>query len=108
MRKLSLALVACAGTFLLALESPVFPVLKSTVTGVRQPGGFDLVPTQQLLKPWGEQTLLAGRPVDMTFDRERRILAVLNSRSVMLLDGLSGAKLGEVKTRSTSYTGIAF
>lgn len=108
MRQLSLLAVACAGTLLLALESPLFPVLKSTVLAGRQPGGFYLVPTQQLLKPWGEQTLITGRPVDMTFDAERRILAVLNSRSLLLLDGLSGATLGEVKTRSTSYTGIAF
>ncbi len=98
----------CAGATLLAWQSPLFPLLKSTVLPGRQSEGFYLVPTQQLLKPWGEQMLIPGRPVDMTFDSAGRILAVLNMRSILLLDSPSGATLGEIKTKSTSYAGIAF
>ncbi len=83
-------------------------MLKSTVLTGRQPGGFYLVPTSQLLKPWGEQVEIVGRPVDMTFDSSGSLLAVLNSRSILLLDGTSGATLGEIKTKQTSYAGIAF
>ena len=34
------------------------------------------------------RTLIPGRPVDMTFDSGKRILAVLNTRSMLLLDRL--------------------
>ncbi len=100
--------IACAGTLLLAWQSPLFPVLKSTVLTGRQSGGFYLVPTHQLLKPWGEQTPIPGRPVDMTFDSSGRLLAVLNMRSILLLDGTSGALIREIKTKATSYAGLAF
>ncbi len=99
--------VVCASV-LLAWESPLFPMLRSTVLAGRQSDGTYLVPTNQLLKPWGEQTLIPGRPVDMTFDASRRVLAVLNTRSILLLDGASGATLGQIKTKATSYAGIAF
>ena len=108
MRSLTVLCCACAGTLLLAWQSPLFPVLKSTVLAGPQREGFYLVPTQQLLKPWGEQVLIPGRPVDMAFDPAGRILAVLNMRSIVLLDSASGAKLSEIKTKSTSYAGIAF
>ncbi len=108
MTKLALLMVACAGTVLIAWQSPIFPVLKSTVLPGRQTDGSYLVSTQQLLKPWGEPVMIPGRPVDMAFDPEHRILAVLNSRNLLLLDAVSGARLGEVKSRSTSYAGIAF
>jgi YVTN family beta-propeller protein len=108
MRILSLLAAACAASLLLAWQSPLFPVLKSTVLAGRQAEGFYLVPTEQLLKPWGQQTLIPGRPVDMTFDASGRILAVLDMRSIVLLDSTSGAKLGEIRTKPTSYAGIAF
>src|SRR6476646_11088765 len=101
--KILLATAACAGTLVLAWQSPLFPVLKSTVLNGRQSAGFHLVPTQQLLKPWGEQMPLQGRPVDMTFDTSGRILAVLKTRSILLLDATSAATLGEIKTKSSSY-----
>ena len=83
-------------------------MLKSTAAIGKQAGGFYLLPTNQLLRPWGEQALIPGRPVDLTFDSGKRILAVLNTRSVVLFDGSTGAKLAEIKARATSYTGIAF
>ena len=103
-----LSLAAGAAALALAWQAPLFPTLKSTARIGKQDGGFYLLTTEQLLKPWGEQTLIAGRPVDMAFDGPKRILAVLNSRSILLLDGASGASLGEIRTRSTSYAGIAF
>jgi YVTN family beta-propeller protein len=92
----------------LAWQAPIFPTLKSVARAGKQDAGFYLLSTEQLLKPWGEQTLIPGRPVDMAFDASKRILAVLNSRSVLFLDAASGATLSEVHTRSTSYMGIAF
>ena len=74
----------------------------------KQPGGFFLLPPNQLLRPWGEQTVIPGRPVDMTYDSQRRILAVLDTRSILLLDGSTGTKVAEIATRNTSYAGIAY
>lgn len=93
---------------LVAQQSALFPVLKSTVLLGKQPAGFYLVANNQLLRPWGELTTIAGRPVDMTYDSQRRLLAVLDTRSILLLDPSTGAKLGEIATHPTSYAGIAF
>lgn len=73
-----------------------------------QPGGVSLLPTNQLLRPWGEQAVIPGRPVELAWNSSKGQLAVLNWRSVLLLDPASGSTIAEVKTRSTSYTGIAF
>ena len=110
MRKPTLlfAALALGGVTLVALDTPIFPVLKTAMTLGRQHEGYYLVPTNQLLRPWGEQTVIPGRPVDMVFDSARRILAVLNTRSVALHDGATGAKLAEIPARTTSYIGVAF
>src|ERR1017187_1009918 len=101
-----LLLVAAA---VVADQTAVFSILKSNAAPGKQAGGFYLLPTNQLLRPWGEQTLIAGRPVDMTFDSQKRVLAVLNWRGVLFLDGSTGARLApEVQSRATSYAGIAF
>ncbi len=100
--------VSAAAAALVAQEAGVFSILRSNAAIGRQPGGFFLLPTNQLLRPWGEQALLRGRPVDLAFDSKKRILAVLNWRGVWLLDGSTGVKLAEVASRSTSYTGVAF
>ena len=102
------AVLGCAALGLIGKESGAFSVLKSTATIGKQPGGFYLLPTNQLLRPWGEQALIQGRPVDLVFDSGKRILAVLNTRSIVLFDGSNGTQLAEIKARSTSYTGIAF
>ena len=105
------SLVICGLLALAALaakEAGVFAILKSDAASGKQASGVFLVPTNQLLRPWGEQTLIPGRPVDMTFDSKKRILAILNTRSVLLMDGSTGAQVAEIKARSTSYAGIAF
>src|SRR5574340_1476734 len=108
MRKILLVCVLGAAAVLVARETAVFAVLKSTVQIGRQPQGFYVLPSSQLLRPWGEQALLPGRPVDMTFDSRKRVLAVLNWRGVEVLDGSTGVRVGEARTRSTSYIGVAF
>src|SRR5262249_11882662 len=82
--------------------------LKSDAALGKQMDGVYLLPTNQLLRPWGEQTLIPGRPVDMTFDSSKRVLAVLNWRGIQLLDGSTGVKLADIPSRSTSYAGIAY
>src|SRR5215471_477816 len=104
---LPFAILACAAA-LVAQQTGIFSVLKSTVLIGKQPAGFYLVSSNQLLAPWGEQTIIPGRPVDMTWDSARRFLAVLNTRGIVLLDGSTGAKIADIETRATSYAGIAF
>jgi YVTN family beta-propeller protein len=95
------AIAAVAGTVRL------FPVLSSTaIIGKQQDGSF-LLPTSQLLKPWGEQTLIKGRPVDAAMDPAERAIAVLNTNKVSFLDTSSGVEMGNVSIHNTSYTGIA-
>jgi len=108
MRKLPVICSLLALAALAAKEAGVFAVLKSDAAVGRQASGVFLVPTNQLLRPWGEQTLFPGRPVDITFDSKKRVLAILNTRSVLLMDGSTGTQVAEIKSRSTSYTGVAF
>src|ERR1022692_612350 len=108
MRKIIPGAFVLAAAALLAQQSGVFAVLKSSVAIGKQPGGVFLLPPKQLLRPWGEQTVIPGRPVDMAFDSQKRILAVLNTRSILLMDGSTGNKLAEVPAKATSYAGIAF
>jgi YVTN family beta-propeller protein len=108
MRKPLYALLTLSALALAAQQTALFPVLKSTIFLGKQPGDFFLVSTSQMLRPWGELTAIPGRPVDMTFDSHRRLLAVLNTRALLLLDPASGAKIAEVAARTTSYAGIAF
>ena len=91
-----------------AKQAGVFAVLKSDARLGRQAEGLFLLSTNQLLKPWGQRTSIPGRPVDLAFDSKKRILAVLNSRSVPLFDGSSGVRIAEIQCRSTSYAGLAF
>src|SRR4051812_11306217 len=91
-----LCAAALAGAALIAQEGGVFPILKSNAALGRQAAGYYLVPTNQLLRPWGEQNVIPGRPVDMAFDSDKRLLAVLNWRSILLLDGSTGTKVAEI------------
>ena len=106
--KTILVLGVLAGVFLIAQETGLVSLLRSEAGIGRQSGGFYLLPTNQLLRPWGEQSPIPGRPVDLAFDSTQRLLAVLNYRGVWLMDGSSGAKLAEVPSKSTSYAGVAF
>jgi YVTN family beta-propeller protein len=108
MRTPILCAIALAGAALIAEQSAVFSILKSTAALGKQAGNYYLLPTNQLLRPWGELSVIPGRPVDMTYDSGKRVLAVLNTRSVLLLDGTTGMLLAEFPSKSTSYAGIAF
>ncbi|HWC98252.1 MAG TPA: bifunctional YncE family protein/alkaline phosphatase family protein [Candidatus Sulfopaludibacter sp.] len=108
MRKSIVLAVLLAGAALVAQQTGVFSVMKSTTPLGKQAAGFFLLPTNQMLRPWGEQTVIPGRPVDMAFDSQKRVLAVLNTRSILLMDGSTGSKLAEVASKATSYAGIAF
>ena len=115
MRAAIVCAVALAGAALVAQQTGIFSVLKSTVATGKQPGGAYLVPTSQMLRPWGEQSMISGRPVDMAFDSGKRMLAVLDTNTVQFFQGSTGAKVAEVPSaadgipkRSTSYAGIAF
>ena len=48
----------------------VFPILTSNARISMQQGGFYLLPTNQLLRPWGEQSAIKGRPVGPVGGRE--------------------------------------
>jgi len=102
------SVVFAAALALVAAESGIFSVLSSEIHAGRQSAGFYLLPTNQLLRPWGEQTPIKGRPVDLAFDSRKHLLGILNSHNVLLLDGASGALMAAVKLHHTSYTGIAF
>lgn len=93
---------------LVGAETGLFPLLKTTVLVGKQPEGFYLLPTNQLLRPWGEQVPIKGRPVDIAIDSRKNLLAVLNWRGVLLFDATSGAQLADIKVKATSYLGIAF
>jgi YVTN family beta-propeller protein len=107
MRTIFASAAVLAAAALLA-QPGLHPRLKTNAALGRQAEGFYLLPTNQVLEPAGEQTLMPGRPVDMAFDSSRRLLAVLNWHSVMVLDAATGATLGEVPSRSTSYAGVVF
>ena len=86
----------------------LFPVLSSRVRIGKQAAGFYVLPTNQLLQPWGEQATLKGRPVDAALDSSRRFLAVLNNRGIDIFNAGTTTPLGNTRTKSSSYTGIAF
>ncbi len=108
MRKAIAGITVLIAAVLTAREAGVFSVLKSEARIGEQADGVYLVPTNQLLRPWGEQTLIQGRPVDMAFDSKKRVIAILNWRGVFFADASTGVRLTEVKTAATSFTGIAF
>jgi YVTN family beta-propeller protein len=105
---LLLLLLVLSGLVLFASEPDLFGILASEVLLGKQDAGFYLLPTNQLLRPWGVQTLMDGRPVDLAFNGSKRLLAVLNSENVLLLDGLTGAQITQIKSGKTSYGGVAF
>src|SRR3954452_9695292 len=99
MRTPLICVVVVAGAALIAKETGVFPALKTQAALGKQAEGLFLVPTNQMLHPWGEQAVIPGRPVDMTYDSQKRILAVLNWRDVHILDGSTGARLATVASK---------
>ena len=108
MRTLTVGAIVLAGAALIAKEAGVFPALKSQAALGKLAAGLYLVPTNQMLHPWGEQTMIPGRPVDMTYDSQKRILAVLNWREVLLLDGSTGTRLATVASSRPLTRGSPF
>ena len=108
MKKLLAASAVLAVVALIARETNLFPTLKSAVAIGKQPEGFYLLPTNQLLRPWGESTVIKGRPVDVAIDSRKHLLAVLNTRAVLLIDAASGAQVADIRANQTSYIGVAF
>ena len=108
MRRILILSGVAAAALLVGSEGGLFSILQSNARIGLQGEGFYLLPTNQLLRPWGEQAVIKGRPVDLAFDSHKRLLAVLNWRGVMLRDGVSGAPLADIRSRATSYAGIAF
>lgn len=108
MRRLLVFSGLAVAAVLIGAEGGLFSILQSNARIGLQGEGLYLLPTNQLLRPWGEQAAIKGRPVDLAFDSHKRLLAVLNWRSVLLRDGVSGAALADIRARPTSYAGIAF
>src|SRR5689334_25424537 len=108
MRSTILCCLTLAGAVLLAQRAQLFPALSTTARLGKQAAGYYLVPTNQMLKPWGEQSMLPGRPVDLAFNGSKSVLAILNWRGINLLEGSTRTKIADIPSRSTSYTGIAF
>jgi YVTN family beta-propeller protein len=108
MAKAVIAAAAVAGTALVGMKTDALPVLKGAALAGRQADNLYLVVSNQLLRPSGETFAIKGRPVDLAFDSGERLLAILNSGSVLLRDGTTGAPIAEIKTKTTSYAGICF
>src|SRR5580692_10736545 len=100
MRRLLVVSGLAAAALLIGAEGGLFSILQSNARIGLQGEGFYLLPTSQLLRPWGEQAVIKGRPVDLAFDSHKRLLAVLNWRSVLLRDGTSGALLADIRSRA--------
>ncbi|HXG12620.1 MAG TPA: alkaline phosphatase family protein [Gemmataceae bacterium] len=68
-----------------------------------QPDGRIVVPTNQILRPAGQQVLFPGRPVDLAFADEGKTLVVKNMRSLVFIDTATG----EIKQTLTASTGFS-
>lgn len=109
MRHTSWVLLAvAAASAAVAARTDVFPVLASAALAGRQVGDFYLLVTNQLIRPAGDTFALKGRPVDLAVDDSGRWMALLSHNSVMLRDAATGAPRAEIRTKTTSYTGLAF
>ena len=101
MRKVILSsLTAGVALIGLAAAPKLFPILKSKASIGKQAGGFYLLPTNQLLQPWGEQSKIKGRPVDAALDPSKRLLAVLNNRDIDIFDASTSTPLGTMRAAS--------
>ena len=95
-------------------RSSLFTLLNSTALLGRQhhqppeDDGIYLLATNQLVRGWQNQWTMRGRPVEVTFDSRKNLLAVLNNNSIHLLDGSAGTEIARIPSKPTSYTGLAF
>ena len=75
-----------------------------------QPDQSVVVPSNQVLRPAGTQISFPGRPVDMALSPDGQILAVLNSKGIVLID-LVTQKVKQTVTADgleSSFSGIVF
>ncbi len=107
-RTLITGVALLGAALLISKQTDVFSLVRTAATTGKQPDASWLVVSNQLVRPWGEQFPIKGRPVDLAFDSQRRLLAVLNSAGVMIVDGSTSIPLYTFKTKTTSYSGIAF
>lgn len=110
MNRLLWRALALAGTAvtIAAYTTAIVPVLSNKIITGRKTNDLVYLTTQQLLRPWGQQTLLSGRPVDLAIDSTRHTIAVLNEDRIDIVDSTTGTILSTAKTHTTSYSGIAF
>jgi YVTN family beta-propeller protein len=108
MKKSFLLLAFAAVLGIVAAETDLFPILKTTVLLGKQRDNLYLLPTSQLLHPWGDATPLRGRPIDLAFDSRRNLFAVLSANNVSVWQESTGVQVSQVLTRAASYAGIAF
>jgi YVTN family beta-propeller protein len=99
-----LCLIAVTGL----IASAIAPTMSNRIITGRENNETILVTTSQLLHPWGQLTRMAGRPVDLAIDSNRRRLAVLNEERIDIVDSASGTILDTAKISTTSYAGVAF
>ncbi len=97
-----------AAAFAVRSKPELWDVLSSRAVAGKQSSDAYLVASEQLVRPWRMKTQIAGRPVDFAIDPTGRFAAVLNGNNVVTIDLASGAEISRVRTRTTSYLGIAF
>jgi YVTN family beta-propeller protein len=86
----------------LAAAAVVVPLIRSaddqdTLTVGEQPDGRIVVPTNQVLRPAGRQITFPGRPVDLAFAEDGKLLVAKCDRSLHFID-LANGKVWETLT----------
>ncbi|HMD70300.1 MAG TPA: hypothetical protein VKF41_03100, partial [Bryobacteraceae bacterium] len=107
-RKTILLTTLGATVVVTALFAATHALLPNNLLTGRNVNGMVFTVTNQLLRPWGRQALIQGRPVDLAIDADGGKLAVLNSNRVDVFDSLTGQLLGAMNTGSATYAGVAF
>ena len=108
MRSIVIGIAVCAAAASAWKTPELWDALSSRAVAGKQASGAFLVASEQLVRPWRLKAQIAGRPADLALDPSGRFAAVLNGSSVVTIDLVSGAELSRVRTRTTSYLGIAF
>lgn len=92
-----------------AAEPPAAPAdaYDRAQVGHQQEGRI-VVPTNQVLSPWGRQVTFPGRPTDVALSPDGRLLAVLGRDQVLLIDVEAGRVASVNEHRRGSYKGLIF
>ncbi len=89
-------------------SAPVAALLPDHILTGHKADGMVFTVSNQILHPWGRQSLIAGRPIEIAVDSAGAKLAVLNSNRVDIFDTAADQLLGSMNIRSASYGGVAF